>query len=83
MNHLLGKFIEIYKFDNISEEANFSLEFQISAAHTEEHIDMAVSAFEKIGKKLGVIWSSFLTRYYAKFMHWFILCDVKSGIMNQ
>ena len=52
----LGKLInKIHKFDNASEEANFSLEFQISAAHTEEHIDMAVSAFEKIGKKLGVI----------------------------
>ncbi|KAK6023247.1 aminotransferase, class I/II, partial [Ostertagia ostertagi] len=28
---------------------------QISAAHTTEHIDTAVSAFEEVGKKLGVI----------------------------
>jgi glycine C-acetyltransferase len=28
---------------------------QLSAAHTFEHIDIAVSAFTKVGKKLGVI----------------------------
>ena len=28
---------------------------QISAAHTKDHIDKALAAFEKIGKKLGVI----------------------------
>jgi len=28
---------------------------QLSAAHTKEHIDKAVAAFEKIGKELGVI----------------------------
>jgi glycine C-acetyltransferase len=28
---------------------------QISAAHTKHHIDKALAAFEKIGKKLGVI----------------------------
>jgi glycine C-acetyltransferase len=28
---------------------------QISAAHDREHLDRAVAAFEKVGKKLGVI----------------------------
>jgi len=28
---------------------------QISAAHEKEHLDRAVAAFEKVGKKLGVI----------------------------
>jgi len=28
---------------------------QISAAHTKEHLDMALAAFKKVGKKLGVI----------------------------
>lgn len=28
---------------------------QISAAHTQEHLDKAIAAFEKIGKELGVI----------------------------
>jgi len=28
---------------------------QISAAHEIEHLDRAVDAFEKVGKKLGVI----------------------------
>ncbi|MCG8435956.1 MAG: aminotransferase class I/II-fold pyridoxal phosphate-dependent enzyme, partial [Gammaproteobacteria bacterium] len=28
---------------------------QMSAAHEKEHIDKAVAAFEKVGKKLGVI----------------------------
>jgi len=28
---------------------------QISAAHTQEHLDRAINAFEKIGKKLGVL----------------------------
>lgn len=28
---------------------------QLSAAHTKEHLDKAIAAFEKIGKKLGVI----------------------------
>lgn len=28
---------------------------QLSAAHTEEHIDRAVEAFEKVGKKLGIV----------------------------
>ncbi len=28
---------------------------QISAAHTQEHLDKAVAAFEKVGKELGVI----------------------------
>ena len=28
---------------------------QISAAHTREHLDTAIAAFEKVGKKLGVI----------------------------
>jgi len=28
---------------------------QISAAHTKEHLDLAIEAFEEIGKKYGVI----------------------------
>jgi glycine C-acetyltransferase len=28
---------------------------QLSAAHTPEHVDSAIAAFTKIGKKLGVI----------------------------
>lgn len=28
---------------------------QVSAAHTREHLDNAISAFEKVGKKLGVL----------------------------
>lgn len=28
---------------------------QLSAAHTKEHLDKAINAFEKIGKELGVI----------------------------
>ena len=28
---------------------------QLSAAHTQEHLDKAIKAFEKIGKELGVI----------------------------
>ena len=28
---------------------------QLSAAHTKEHLDKAIAAFEKVGKKLGVI----------------------------
>ncbi len=28
---------------------------QLSAAHTQEHLDKAISAFEKVGKELGVI----------------------------
>ena len=28
---------------------------QISAAHTREHLEMALAAFKKVGKKLGVI----------------------------
>jgi glycine C-acetyltransferase len=28
---------------------------QISAAHKKEHLDKAIAAFEKVGKKLGVI----------------------------
>lgn len=28
---------------------------QLSAAHTKEHLDKAITAFTKIGKKLGVI----------------------------
>ncbi|MGA1435523.1 MAG: aminotransferase class I/II-fold pyridoxal phosphate-dependent enzyme, partial [Candidatus Kapaibacteriota bacterium] len=28
---------------------------QISAAHTKEHLDIAIAAFAKIGKELGVI----------------------------
>ena len=28
---------------------------QLSAAHTQEHLDKAIAAFTKIGKELGVI----------------------------
>jgi glycine C-acetyltransferase len=28
---------------------------QLSAAHSQEHLEKAIAAFEKIGKKLGVI----------------------------
>ncbi len=28
---------------------------QLSAAHTREHLDKAINAFEKVGKELGVI----------------------------
>jgi glycine C-acetyltransferase len=28
---------------------------QLSAAHTQEHLDKAIAAFEKVGKELGVI----------------------------
>jgi glycine C-acetyltransferase len=28
---------------------------QLSAAHTEAHIDKALAAFEKVGKEMGVI----------------------------
>ncbi len=28
---------------------------QLSAAHTQEHLDKAIAAFEKVGKKLGII----------------------------
>jgi glycine C-acetyltransferase len=28
---------------------------QLSAAHEQEHLDKAITAFEKIGKQLGVI----------------------------
>ena len=28
---------------------------QLSAAHTKEHLDKALAAFEKVGKELGVI----------------------------
>ena len=28
---------------------------QVSAAHTREHLEMALAAFKKVGKKLGVI----------------------------
>ena len=28
---------------------------QLSAAHKQEHLDKAIAAFEKVGKKLGVI----------------------------
>ena len=28
---------------------------QLSAAHTQEHLDKAIAAFAKIGKELGVI----------------------------
>jgi len=28
---------------------------QLSAAHTKEHLDKAIKAFEKVGKELGVI----------------------------
>jgi glycine C-acetyltransferase len=28
---------------------------QLSAAHTKEHLDKAIAAFEKVGKELGVI----------------------------
>ena len=28
---------------------------QLSAAHTREHLDHAIAAFEKVGKELGVI----------------------------
>jgi glycine C-acetyltransferase len=28
---------------------------QLSAAHKKEHLDQAIAAFEKVGKKLGVI----------------------------
>jgi glycine C-acetyltransferase len=28
---------------------------QLSAAHQQEHLDKAISAFEKVGKELGVI----------------------------
>jgi glycine C-acetyltransferase len=28
---------------------------QVSAAHTQEHLEMALAAFKKVGKKLGVI----------------------------
>jgi glycine C-acetyltransferase len=28
---------------------------QLSAAHTQEHLDKALAAFEKVGKELGVI----------------------------
>jgi len=28
---------------------------QLSAAHTREHLDKAIAAFEKVGKELGVI----------------------------
>ena len=35
---------------------------QISAAHTKEHLDLAISAFIKVGKKLNVIYH-LLTKY--------------------
>jgi glycine C-acetyltransferase len=28
---------------------------QLSAAHRQEHLDKAIAAFEKVGKKLGII----------------------------
>ena len=28
---------------------------QLSAAHEKQHLDKAIAAFEKVGKKLGVI----------------------------
>jgi glycine C-acetyltransferase len=28
---------------------------QLSAAHKKEHLDKAIAAFEKVGKKLGVL----------------------------
>ena len=28
---------------------------QLSAAHTKDHLDRALSAFEKVGKSLGVV----------------------------
>ena len=28
---------------------------QLSAAHAKEHLDKAIAAFEKVGKKLGVV----------------------------
>jgi glycine C-acetyltransferase len=28
---------------------------QVSAAHTKEHLDKAIEAFTKVGKRLGVI----------------------------
>ena len=28
---------------------------QLSAAHTKEHLDKAIVAFEKVGKELGII----------------------------
>jgi glycine C-acetyltransferase len=31
------------------------IRIQLSAAHEKEHIDKAVAAFEKVGKKLGVL----------------------------
>jgi len=28
---------------------------QLSAAHTQEHLDQALAAFEKVGRELGVV----------------------------
>jgi len=28
---------------------------QVSAAHTREHLEMALAAFKKVGRKLGVV----------------------------
>lgn len=34
---------------------------QLSAAHTQEHLDQAIQAFTKVGKEMGIIWLGSIT----------------------
>jgi glycine C-acetyltransferase len=36
-------------------KGNARIRVQISAAHERKHLDAAISAFEKVGKKMGIL----------------------------
>ena len=55
-NEMLGEGIYVIGFSYpVVPEGQARIRTQISAAHEIEHLDRAVDAFERIGKKLGVI----------------------------
>ncbi|MFZ1081350.1 MAG: glycine C-acetyltransferase [Candidatus Kryptoniota bacterium] len=55
-NNLLGEGIYVIGFSfPVVPKGQARIRVQISAVHEKEHLDKAVNAFEKIGKKLGVL----------------------------
>ena len=47
--------VPVMLYDPVVPKEKARIRVQLSAAHTKEHLDKAITAFEKVGKELGVI----------------------------
>jgi glycine C-acetyltransferase len=53
---LLGEGISVIGFSYpVVPKGQARIRVQISAAHTRAHLDKAISSFERVGKRLGVV----------------------------